>query len=173
MSPIPLRTATARVHILDPDCVGQHLDRLYIIARGLCNSAHEAEDLVQDTLEIVLRRPRVVRGSDLAYLTRAMHNTAVSNHRRRTARPTTVAMPESLDSFDAAVAPSVEGAVVAREVLSAVAGLPAPLRDALVAVHVAGLNCKEAAARLGVREGTIMSRCFRARAKLAPLLEAA
>ena len=66
-----------------------------------------------------------------------------------------------------------EGLSVAREVLSAVAGLAAPLRDALVAVHVAGLNCKEAAARLGVREGTIMSRCFRARAKLAPLLEVA
>ena len=63
--------------------------------------------------------------------------------------------------------------MLAREVLSAVAALPAPLRDAVVAVNIGGMNCRDAATRLGVREGTIMSRCFRARAKLAPLLDAA
>jgi RNA polymerase sigma-70 factor, ECF subfamily len=173
MSPIPLRTAVARVHKLDPQRVGDHLDKLHGVARTLCNSRHEAEDLVQDTLEIVLRRPRIVRGDDLSYLIRALHNTAISNHRRRQARPVTVAMPETLDAFDAAVAPSVEGAVMAREVLSAVGRLPAPLRDAMLAVHVSGLTCRDAAAKLGVREGTIMSRCFRARAQLRPLLDAA
>jgi len=37
-----------------------------------------------------------------------------------------------------------------------------------VAVDVAGLSCREAAHALGVREGTVMSRLFRARRKLAP-----
>lgn len=45
--------------------------------------------------------------------------------------------------------------------------LDAPFRDAVVAVDVAGLTCREASQVLGVREGTVMSRLFRARRKLA------
>src|SRR5262249_60325031 len=100
--------------------VGARPARRPPVARPLCNPRHEAEDLVRDPLEIVLRRPRLVRGDDASSLIRALHNTAISNHRRRQARPTTVAMPESLDAWDAAVTPSVEGTVMAREVLSAV-----------------------------------------------------
>jgi RNA polymerase sigma-70 factor (ECF subfamily) len=159
--------------MLDPQCLGQHIERLQATALSMCGSRHEAEDLVQDTLLKVLRRPREVRGDDFVYLTCALRNTYYSSHRRKLARPSTVPMPESLDTFTAAVTPSVEGAVLARELLGAVARLPAPLREALVAVHVAGFDCRHTATRLGVREGTIMSRCFRARQRLAPQFQTA
>jgi RNA polymerase sigma-70 factor (ECF subfamily) len=171
--PAPHLSSDTDDHLLDPESLGEHLERLNAVAIALCGSRHEAEDLVQDALLKVLRRPRRVRGDDLTYLKTTVRNTFLSNRRSKLARPVTVAMPESLDGFAAAVSPGVESAVFARDVLAAVAKLPAPLRDALVSVHVAGFNCRDTAARLGVREGTIMSRCFRARARLAPMLEAA
>jgi DNA-directed RNA polymerase specialized sigma24 family protein len=41
--------------------------------------------------------------------------------------------------------------------------LPDGFRDVLVAVDVAGLSYKETAHALGLREGTVMSRLYRAR----------
>jgi RNA polymerase sigma-70 factor, ECF subfamily len=170
---MPNAPAPAPGHVLDPQRLGEHLDRLNAVAVALCGSRHEAEDLVQDTLVKVLRCPRHVHGDDFTYLTVAVRNTFFSRRRRDLARPSTVSLPDTLDGFDVAASPSVEGAVLARELMSAVARLPAPMRDALVSVHVAGYNCRDTARLLGVREGTIMSRCFRARERLAPLLEVA
>jgi RNA polymerase sigma-70 factor (ECF subfamily) len=36
-------------HQLDPQSLGDHLDRLYRAAWALCGSREDAEDLVQDT----------------------------------------------------------------------------------------------------------------------------
>ena len=49
----------------------------------------------------------------------------------------------------------------------AVAALPADFRDVIVAVDVAGLSYKEAAERSKTREGTVMSRLYRARQQVA------
>ena len=54
---------------------------------------------------------------------------------------------------------------------AAIAALPQEFRDALVAVDVAGLSYREAARALGVREGTLTSRMFRARDRVARRLE--
>ena len=51
----------------------------------------------------------------------------------------------------------------AGELYAAVAGLPGDFRDVLVAVDIAGLSYKEAARALRIREGTVMSRLYRAR----------
>ena len=53
-----------------------------------------------------------------------------------------------------------------RELLGAIAELPEEFRDVLVAVDVAGLSYKEAARLLGVPEGTVMSRLYRARKRV-------
>ena len=54
---------------------------------------------------------------------------------------------------------------------AAIAALPQEFRDALVAVDVAGLSYREAARALGVPEGTLTSRLFRARDRVARRLE--
>ena len=51
--------------------------------------------------------------------------------------------------------------------LDAVAALPDAYRDTVIAVDVAGLSYREAARALRTREGTIMSRLFRARERIA------
>jgi len=50
---------------LDPDRMGDHLDRLYRAAWALCGSREDAEDLVQETYARVLGRPRLLRRDDL------------------------------------------------------------------------------------------------------------
>src|ERR1700759_3206453 len=69
-------------HLLDPQTLGDHLDRLYRTARALCGSREEAEDLVQETFVRVLRRPRTLTTTnDVGYLLRALRNTFLSSRR--------------------------------------------------------------------------------------------
>ncbi len=56
-------------------------------------------------------------------------------------------------------------------VLEAVAALPQPMREALVAVDVLGLSYAEAGKALGVHENSIPSRLARARLKVAEALQ--
>ena len=58
-----------RERLLDPETLGDHLDRLFRAAWALCGSREDAEDLVQDTYARVLARPRLLRNDeDLGYL---------------------------------------------------------------------------------------------------------
>jgi RNA polymerase sigma-70 factor (ECF subfamily) len=165
-------SSDARSHVLDADRLPDHIDRLYRAAWALCGSRQDAEDLVQDTYARVLRRPRIVRGdgdSDIYYLLRALRNTFLSQRRAASRRPRAADIP--LDELalpatggDAADPPA---ATEAREVYAAIAALPDEYRDALVAIDVAGLSYREAARALRVREGTITSRVYRARGKVA------
>jgi RNA polymerase sigma-70 factor (ECF subfamily) len=54
----------------------------------------------------------------------------------------------------------------------ALAGLPPELRGAIEATVLDGLTCAEAAVLLGVAEGTVKSRCYRARQALRAALAA-
>ena len=56
------------------------------------------------------------------------------------------------------------------QVYAAISQLPDEFRDALVAVDIVGLSYPEAARALGVPEGTVTSRLFRARDRVARLL---
>ena len=146
-------------HELDPEALGDHFDRLYRAAWGLCGSREDAEDLVQDTYARVLARPRVVRrDDDLGYLLRVLRNTFVSSRRTAARRP------------QAAPGAEPPAAAEAREVYRAISELSDDFRDALVAIDVAGLSYTEAARALKVPEGTITSRLFRARRQVASVL---
>jgi RNA polymerase sigma-70 factor (ECF subfamily) len=162
-------SSDARSHVLDPEGLPDHIDRLYRAAYALCGSRQDAEDLVQDTYARVLRRPRIVHGdADIYYLLRALRNTFLSQRRAAARRPRSadvaldeLALPDRSGSADPA------SATEAREVFAAIAALPDDYRDALVAVDVAGLSYGQAARLLGTREGTITSRLYRARRKVA------
>jgi RNA polymerase sigma-70 factor, ECF subfamily len=157
-------------HRLDAERAAEHLPRLYRAARAWTRSREEAEDLVQETYARVLARPRMVRGEgELAYLLRALRNTLTSQRRTAARRPVTVAMVEESET-GARAADDPATAAEIREVHDAIAELPEEFRDAIVAVDVAGLSYREAAGALEVREGTLTSRLFRARDRLAQRL---
>jgi RNA polymerase sigma-70 factor (ECF subfamily) len=162
-------------HELDPATLGDHFDRLYRAAWALCGSREDAEDLVQETYARVLARPRIVRGDDdIGYLVRVLRNTFVSQRRTAARRPVKATPPpEELELADPAGGLQPEVAAEAREVYAAIAQLPDEFRDALVAVDVAGLSYSEAARVLRVREGTVTSRLYRARARVVRQLQGA
>jgi RNA polymerase sigma-70 factor (ECF subfamily) len=156
---------------LDPARLGDHVDRLYRAAWALAGSREDAEDLVQETFARVLARPRMLRNDDdLGYLLRVLRNTFLTQLRDRGRRPATVPMPDEPLVEDRS-APSPQAALEAREVYAAVAALPDDYRDAVVAVDVAGLSYREAAKALGTKEGTIMSRLYRGRQRVARAVE--
>jgi RNA polymerase sigma-70 factor, ECF subfamily len=155
---------------LDPDRAAEHLPRLYRAARAWSRSREEAEDLVQETYARVLARPRFLRGADeFGYLLRAMRNTLVSQRRAASRRPQAARLVDDLSVGGRARDDPAE-AVQNRQVYAAIRELPEEFRDALVAVDVAGLSYGEAARMLGVPEGTLTSRLFRARDRVADRL---
>jgi RNA polymerase sigma-70 factor (ECF subfamily) len=165
------RGTTTTERLLNPEALGDHIDRLFRAAWAFCGSREDAEDLVQETYARVLARPRLLRNDDdLGYLLRALRNTFISGRRATARRPRSAGVdPETLDLPHTSAAEPPAGAH-AREVFAAIAALPADFRDALVAIDVAGLSYGEAAKALRVRGGTIGSRLFRARDRVAKSL---
>jgi RNA polymerase sigma-70 factor, ECF subfamily len=156
---------------LDPQSLGDHIDRLYRAARALCRSREEAEDLVQETFARVLSRPRTLRAdNDLGYLLRALRNTFLSTRRTASRRPRTEPCPDQLEFIEDRQAVRPEASVEAAEVYAAISVLPDDFRDAIVAIDVVGLSYREAAHALGVREATITTRLYRGRRRVARAL---
>ncbi|HST56441.1 MAG TPA: RNA polymerase sigma factor [Solirubrobacteraceae bacterium] len=158
---------------LDPQSLAQHVDRLYRAAWALSGSPHDAEDLVQETFARVLARPRMLHGQDeLAYLTRVLRNTFLTQRRTASRRPVISATPlEELEPADPRAQDRPEQALASQEVFDVIASLPENYRLALVAVDVVGLSYREAASALKTREATIATRVFRAREQAARALK--
>lgn len=148
------------------------IEVLLRVARTLTPNHADAEDLVQDTLI------RAYRGIDRfdgahprAWLLTILRNAQINRTRRR--------RPELLDDPDRTMAnmadesadgQSVEALVVGAEfdavVADAFRNLPDGFRRAVELVDIDGLRYAEAAAVLGVAEGTVMSRIHRARKRI-------
>ena len=158
-------------HQLDPGSLGDHADRLYRAAWGLCGSREDAEDLVQETFAKVLRRPRWVRSDDdIGYLLRVLRNTFISQYRAAARRPRTSDLPEHVELADPRTHSSPSARLEAQELYAAIAELPEDFRDAVVAIDLMGLSYREAGAALKVREATITTRLHRGRQRLARAL---
>jgi RNA polymerase sigma-70 factor, ECF subfamily len=136
----PLPAGIPMERTLDPARLGDHLDRLFRAAWALCGSREDAEDLM-----------------------RALRNTFYSRLKTESRRLRPGPLPEQPDAIADPHARDPEAAVEAGELYAAIAALPDDFRDVLVAVDVTGLSYKEAARALRIREGTVMSRLYRAR----------
>lgn len=157
--------------LLDPDTLGDHIDRLYRAAWALCGTREDAEDLVQETFAQVLKRPRLLRAEDdLGYLLRALRNVFISQRRAAKRRPAVDASADALTKLEDHSTARPEQRLRARELYAAIAALPDIFRDALVAVDLVGLSYTEAARALGIGEPTLTTRLHRARQRLARAL---
>src|SRR3982074_3810458 len=116
---------------LDPEALGDHIDRLYRAAWSLCGSREEAEDLVQETFSRVLRKPRILRSEDdVGYLLRVLRNTYFSQRRTAARRPQTTPLPDDLDWVEDCVAVGPEASVELADLYAAISQLPDDFRDA-------------------------------------------
>ena len=101
----------------------------------------------------------------------ALRNTFLTQKRTESRRLRPGPLPDELDLTPDPQAREPQAALEARELYAAVAALPDDFRDVLVAVDIAGLSYKEAARALRIREGTVMSRLYRARQQIVRRIE--
>lgn len=144
-------------------------------ARAMTRSDADADDLVQDTLVRAYRHWHTydpAKAGVRAWLFTALRNTyrnrldAQASRRRREDG----AMVEGVTN--AAAVPGPDAGDTARMVRAAVADLPADYAAVVTMVDLDGASYLEAAAALGVPKGTVMSRLYRGRKRLAAALAA-
>lgn len=144
-----------------------HQATLLAVARKLCRSSFDPDDLVQDVLLKTVahfdRLPADV--NHVAWMTRVMHNLFIDQVRRRSARP-----DQPIDEAQVA-APLPEGrawweALDADDIRAALPRLPDELRSTFELFAFDGLSYKDIAARLGVPVATVGTRVLRARRRL-------
>jgi RNA polymerase sigma-70 factor (ECF subfamily) len=165
--------AQGGVRPLDPQRLGDHVDRLFRAAMALTGNRHDAEDLVQETYARVLARPRFLRhDDDLGYLLRVLRNTFLNRLRTQKRKPPPLELDDERDGLRRASDPRhPEAALEVRELLAAIADLPPDQRDVVVAIDIVGLSYREAGRALGAKEATITTRLHRARARLAQAVQ--
>lgn len=142
---------------------------LRAFARSLCGNAHQADDLVQETLVKAWKnQSSFTPGSNLkAWLFAILRNTFLSERRKHKYEV------EDQDGVLAAQL-SVHGAQAGHMDLldfeKAFAQLPDEQREALVLIGAEGFSYEEAALMCGCAVGTVKSRVNRARVKLCELM---
>jgi RNA polymerase sigma-70 factor, ECF subfamily len=163
----------------DPDAFGilfaRHRDRLWAVAVRTLGDADDAADALQDAMISAFRRAGSFRGDSAVttWLHRIVVNACLDLLRRRAARPATSGLAEQALDVLATGRGSGLGqpdSDTALDVTAALRTLPPEHRAALVLVDMLGYPVAEAAAVLGVSEGTVKSRCSRGRARLLPRL---
>lgn len=151
------------------------LPRLRRFARALARDWADADDLVQKTVELALRRQDHYRpGSRLdSWMFTIMKNAWIDETRSRGRRLRWFSPPEAGETVADAGAMSLESHLRMAEIQNAVAALPADQRLAVALVLVEGLSYAEAAEVMDVPVGTLTSRLVRGRAALQAQLMAA
>ena len=151
------------------ELVRRHQDRLWRVALRTLGNPEDAADAVQDALVSAYRAAGAFRGDSAVttWLHRIVVNACLDLVRRRSSRPATALDEGSIT----APAPDLLGSrETAQQVLDALRQLPIEQAAAVVLVDVEGFSVAETAAILEVPEGTVKSRCARARGRLAALL---
>lgn len=139
--------------------------------RRRCSDEGLVEDVLQETFTAAWRAANSWdgRGEVAAWVWTIAARRLVDAFRRRAVRASTLAwdVSDQVDSDLAGSMPSAEDQVVGEllpdHLATAVAELAPPLRAVLQATVLDGLNTREAAAFLGIAEGTVKTRAMRAR----------
>jgi RNA polymerase sigma-70 factor, ECF subfamily len=145
------------------------LPRLRRFARTIARHAHDADDLVQVTVERALLRHEQWRPDTRleSWMFSIMKNAWIDEVRARTRRDRVLAPEEAgADVGDS----SAQAQVAALSIEAAMARLPEEQRIAVGLVLVEGLSYKEAAYVADVPIGTLTSRLARGRETLMKLL---
>jgi RNA polymerase sigma-70 factor, ECF subfamily len=136
-------------------------------ARSLTKSADAADDLVQAAYERVLNRQGGLDAIEqpASWMRCIIRNLWIDEKRSSRDRLSVPLEDEHVAAED------TERTVIARTTLARVRAevttLPEKQRSVIMLVCVAGLSYQEAAARLGIPIGTVMSHLYRARMELA------
>ena len=146
----------------------RHHRQLYRLAQITSRNPEDAADALQDAMLSAHRSAPAFRhdAAVSSWLYRIVVNACLDRLRRNKTHPTTALEDDVCHVGDPT--PRVDTAIVVERALMR---LPVEQRAAVVAVDMQGYSVAETARMLGIAEGTVKSRCSRARAKLAEALE--
>ena len=146
----------------------RHQRQLYRLAQVTSRSPEDAADALQEAMLKAHRNAPTFRHDSAvsSWLYRIVVNACLDRLRRHMNNPTTPLDDAACQIGDPI--PRVDTAIVVERALMR---LPVEQRAAVVAVDMQGYSVAETARMLGIAEGTVKSRCSRARAKLAAALE--
>jgi len=144
----------------------RHHRQLHRLARLTSRNPEDAADALQDAMLSAHRGAGSFRhdAAVSSWLYRIVVNACLDRLRRSKTHPTTT-LDDVYPVADRSA--QVETAIVVQRALMR---LPVEQRAAVVAVDMRGYSIADTARMLGVAEGTVKSRCARARARLAALL---
>ena len=144
----------------------RHQRQLHRLARLTTRTREDAEDALQDAMLSAHRGAGSFRHDAAvgSWLHRIVVNACLDRLRRAKAHRT-VPLEDVYPVADRSA--QVETAIVVQRAL---ARLPIEQRAAIVAVDMQGYSVADTARLLGIPEGTVKSRCARARVRLAELL---
>ena len=172
----PSDTELLRRHVAgDSEAFGElfrrHRDRLWAVALRTVGDPEEAGDALQDAMISAFRRAGDFRGDSAVttWLHRIVVNACLDRLRRKAARPAVSAGDEQ--AFEALVAQDSDPARTTDtrlDINAALQILPPQQRAALLVVDMLGFSVADAAIILDTSQGTVKSRCARARARLLP-----
>ena len=140
------------------------------LARRLCRSHFDPDDLVQDVLEKTVRSPQAIPpgANERAWLSRVLHNLFIDRLRRKQARredPIAVEVP---------AAPGEEHAwwesLTLGDIRAKLEQISEEQRVTFELFAFEGKSYDEIAARLGIAKATVGTRILRARTRLKELL---
>ncbi|MGW0042161.1 RNA polymerase sigma factor SigM [Rhodococcus sp. NPDC003348] len=154
------------------ELLGRHQDHLWQTARRTSYTIQDAEDALQEALLSAHRTAATFRedAAVRSWLHKIVVNACLDRIRRNRARPT-VPLAEGEGAEPAETRDAMAERETALTIEDALSTLPPDQRAAIVVVDLEGYSVAEAAALLGVPEGTVKSRCSRARNKLAQQLK--
>jgi RNA polymerase sigma-70 factor, ECF subfamily len=140
------------------------------VQRLLGGDRFQAEDVVQETLLRAWRHADALASDDARpWLFTVARRLVVDGYRRRRARPRAIASEAVIDAMPAP--DELESALLAWEVAEALRTLSPSHRQVLLEVQYRDRSVAEAAAVLGIPEGTVRSRTYYALRALRLALE--
>jgi len=143
-----------------------HGDFLRSLARKLCRSQLDPDDLVQDVLEKMLRTPLPPVANERAWLARVTHNLFIDRLRRQSSRREALVdepLPPAVVEGDD---PRWWEQLTKEDIVAALQRLPVEQRTAFELFAFDGKSYDEISTTLGIAKATVGTRILRARQKL-------
>jgi len=142
-------------------------------AYSLTGNMHDADDLLQNTLERLLSKPLPEQVTLMAWAFRVCRNCWIDEYRAKKVRSNAndaLTYETQSANDNTSLDDTVTREITLKHVSSAMDELPCEQRETLSLVAVQGMSYSDASEVLQVPKGTIMSRLARARTKISHLL---